>query len=73
MRWFIKYKETEFYVNLDKVSVPALGNFLEVKSRTWSRKDAENKSHLLNELLSILGVTGGETVTNDYIDIVSEV
>jgi 5-methylthioadenosine/S-adenosylhomocysteine deaminase len=72
LRWFIKYKETEFYVNLDKVSVPALGNFLELKSRTWSRKDADNKSHLLNELLSILGVTGGETVTNDYIDIVSE-
>jgi 5-methylthioadenosine/S-adenosylhomocysteine deaminase len=71
LRWFIKYKETEFYVNLDKVSVPALGNFLEVKSRTWSRKDAENKSDLLNELLTILGGTG-EAVTNDYIDIVSE-
>jgi len=72
LRWFIKYKETEFYVNLDQVSEPALGNFLEVKSRTWSRKDADNKSHLLNELLSILGADGGETVTNDYVDIVSE-
>jgi 5-methylthioadenosine/S-adenosylhomocysteine deaminase len=72
LRWFIKYKETEFYVNLDKVSEPALGNFLEVKSRTWSRKDADNKAQLLNELLAILGATGGETVTNDYIDIVSE-
>lgn len=72
LRWFIKYKETEFYVNLDTVSEPPLGNFLEVKSRTWSRKDADNKAHLLNELLSILGADGGEAVTEDYIDIVSK-
>jgi len=73
LRWFIKYKDTEFYVNLDTVSVPQLGHFLEVKSRTWSRKDADNKAHLLNELLSLLGAEGGETEMKDYIDIVSEV
>ena len=75
LRWFIKYKETEFYVNLDTLSEPKLGHFLEVKSRTWSRKDADNKAHLLSELLSLLGVPrggSGETVTKDYIDIVSE-
>jgi 5-methylthioadenosine/S-adenosylhomocysteine deaminase len=70
LRWFIKYKDTEFYVNLDNVTTPALGYFLEVKSRTWSRKDAENKSHMLNELLELLGASGGKTVTEDYIDIV---
>ena len=72
LRWFIKYKDTEFYVNLDTVSVPQLGHFLEVKSRTWSRKDAENKSHLLSELLSLLGAGGSEMETQDYIDILSE-
>ncbi len=71
LRWLIKYKETEFYVNLDTVSEPQLGHFLEVKSRTWSRKDADGKAHLLSELLSLLGADGGETVTKDYIDIVS--
>jgi 5-methylthioadenosine/S-adenosylhomocysteine deaminase len=71
LRWLIKYKETEFYVNLDTVSEPQLGHFLEVKSRTWSRKDADAKAHLLSELLSLLGADGGETVTKDYIDIVS--
>ncbi len=71
LRWLIKYKETEFYVNLDTVSEPHLGHFLEVKSRTWSRKDADGKAHLLSELLSLLGADGGETVTKDYIDIVS--
>ena len=72
LRWFIKYKDTEFYVNLDKVTMPAIGYFLEVKSRTWSRKDAENKAQLLNELLEVLDASKGETVTNDYIDIIGK-
>jgi 5-methylthioadenosine/S-adenosylhomocysteine deaminase len=70
LRWFIKYKDTEFYVNLDNVLTPPLGYFLEIKSSTWSRKDAANKSHMLNELLELLGAYGSETVTKDYIDIV---
>jgi 5-methylthioadenosine/S-adenosylhomocysteine deaminase len=70
LRWFIKYKETEFYVNLDNVATPKLGYFLEIKSRTWSRKDADNKAHLLNELLELLGASSSEIVTSDYIDIV---
>ena len=70
LRWFIKYKETEFYINLDNVSTPALGYFLEIKSRTWSRKDADNKSDMLNELLELLGAGGSDTVTEDYIDII---
>ena len=72
LRWFIKYKDTEFYVNLDNVTTPALGYFLEIKSRTWSRKDADNKAHLLSELLELLGAGSGETVTDDYIDIVGK-
>jgi 5-methylthioadenosine/S-adenosylhomocysteine deaminase len=71
LRWFIKYKDTEFYINLDNVATPALGYFLEIKSRTWSRKDADNKSYMLNELLDLLGVGGNDTVTEDYIDIVN--
>lgn len=72
LRWQIKYKDTEFFVNLDRVTEPELGYFLEVKSRTWSRKDADNKAHLVNELLSLLGASGGETVTKDYIDVIHE-
>jgi 5-methylthioadenosine/S-adenosylhomocysteine deaminase len=70
LRWLIKYKDTEFYVNLDKVMTPDLGSFVEVKSRTWSRRDAENKAHLVGELLDLLGASEGEVVTKDYIDIV---
>ena len=72
LRWHIRYKNTELFVNLDEIKEPPMGHFLEIKSRTWSRKDADNKAHLLNELLSILGADGGETVTEDYIDIVNE-
>ncbi len=72
LRWQIKYKDTEFFVNLDQVIEPELGYFLEVKSRTWSRKDADNKAQLVSELLALLDASSGETVTKDYIDIVSE-
>ncbi|MCK7480870.1 MAG: hypothetical protein M0C28_29400 [Candidatus Moduliflexus flocculans] len=71
LRWLIKYKDTEFYINLDKVTTPGLGYFLEVKSRTWSRKDAQNKAHLVGELLALLGASDAEVVTRDYIEIVS--
>jgi len=70
LRWLIKYKDTEFFVNLDHVTEPELGRFIEIKSRTWSRKDADNKAHLVKELLSLLGAADGETVTKDYIDII---
>jgi 5-methylthioadenosine/S-adenosylhomocysteine deaminase len=72
LRWHIKYKDTEFFVNLDQIEKTTLGHFLEIKSRTWSRKDAERKAVLANELTALLGAAGGETVTHDYIEIVSQ-
>jgi 5-methylthioadenosine/S-adenosylhomocysteine deaminase len=72
LRWLIKYKDTEFFVNLDQMTEPELGYFLEIKSRTWSRTDAEHKAQLTNELLALLGASDGQPVTEDYIDIVSE-
>jgi len=71
-RWLIQYKDTEFFVNLDQMKEPQLGYYLEIKSRTWSRKDAERKAQLASELLSVLGASSGKAVTEDYIDIVSE-
>jgi 5-methylthioadenosine/S-adenosylhomocysteine deaminase len=71
-RWLIHYKDTEFFVNLDQMREPQLGYYLEIKSRTWSRRDAERKAQLASKLLSVLGASGGEKVTEDYIDLVSE-
>jgi 5-methylthioadenosine/S-adenosylhomocysteine deaminase len=72
LRWHIKYKDTEFFVNLDTMEKPELGKFLEIKSRTWSRKDAERKAELALELIAILGAIGGETMSQDYIEVISE-
>jgi 5-methylthioadenosine/S-adenosylhomocysteine deaminase len=69
-RWLIHYKDTEFFVNLDQMREPELGYYLEIKTRTWSRKDAEHKAQLASELLSVLGASSGEKVTEDYIDLV---
>jgi len=69
-RWLVKFKDTEFFVNLDEMLEPALGQFVEIKSRTWSRKDAVVKAMLTNELLDVLGIATSETVTNDYIEVV---
>jgi 5-methylthioadenosine/S-adenosylhomocysteine deaminase len=68
-RWLIHYKDIEFFVNLDDVQTPQLGHFIEIKSRTWSRGDAQRKAELVNELLSLLGAAGQPTVTEDYIEL----
>jgi 5-methylthioadenosine/S-adenosylhomocysteine deaminase len=68
-RWLIKFRGTEFFVNLDEMQDPPLGRFVEIKSRTWSRRDAENKALLTRELLEVLGLASSETLGRDYIDV----
>lgn len=68
-RWYVEFRETNFYINLDKVVIPDIGYFLEVKSRTWSRKDAETKSALVAELICFLGGKPEEAVAEDYVRI----
>jgi 5-methylthioadenosine/S-adenosylhomocysteine deaminase len=71
LRWHIRYKDTEFFVNIDEVKSPQMGLFLEIKSRTWSRKDAERKAQLAGELLHLLGANKAEAVTQDLIEILT--
>jgi 5-methylthioadenosine/S-adenosylhomocysteine deaminase len=68
LRWLVRYKNTEFYVNIDKIIKPEIGHFLEVKSRTWSRKDAELKASLAAELVTVLGADPEGTISQDYIE-----
>jgi 5-methylthioadenosine/S-adenosylhomocysteine deaminase len=72
LRWLIQYKGEEFFVNLDHVETPALGWYLEIKSRTWSRKDAEDKAKLSARLITLLGGSLKSTVTQDYLEIVAD-
>ncbi len=69
LRWHIEYKNTQFFVNIDEVKEPAMGHFLEIKSRTWSRIDADNKAKLADELLELLGASNAEVVTQDLIEV----
>jgi 5-methylthioadenosine/S-adenosylhomocysteine deaminase len=71
LRWLVKYKSEEFYINLDTVERPDLGYFVEIKSRTWSRKDANRKAQLTAELVAFLGASDAEHITSDYIGLVA--
>ncbi len=70
VRYLVHFQGEDFFINIDRVTKPDLGSFLEIKSRTWSRQDAENKSHLISELANTLGVDLSETISEDYIDMV---
>jgi len=70
LRWHILYQDTDFAINLDKVLQPELpGYFLEIKSRTWSRTDAERKANLITEILSLLEVELETAERREYVDI----
>lgn len=72
-RWRIIYKETDFAINLDRVTKPPLPDFyLEIKSRTWSRSDAERKSELITELLQLLGVGPDNSQRLEYVEMATE-
>jgi 5-methylthioadenosine/S-adenosylhomocysteine deaminase len=67
-RWRIIYRETDFAINLDKMKKPEIpGYFLEIKSRTWSRQDAERKAQLIGELLQLFAVDLSRVQTEEYV------
>ena len=69
-RWLLAYHGVEFYVHLDRLlNHPAGGYFLEVKSRTWSRRDAEDKAAIISELLQHLGASPDDTLSDGYVDL----
>jgi len=70
LRWLVLFAGKEFFINLDEFEKPAIGNFLEVKSRTWSRRDAEEKAAVVAELLRVLGTAPEDVVTEDYVEMI---
>jgi 5-methylthioadenosine/S-adenosylhomocysteine deaminase len=72
LRWLIRYEELEFFINLDHLLEPDReGFFLEIKSRTWSRHDAEHKAQLVTDILNRLGVEEAEPVLQEYPEVVA--
>jgi len=73
LRWLLRFQGVELFVNIDRVLKPELdGWFLEIKSRTWSRRDAELKAEKISELLHALEVEDAEAVPQEYPVLVSE-
>lgn len=70
VRYLVRYNEVEFFINFDHIVKPAIGHFIEVKSRTWSRQDAEMKSRMITELIEFLGADLREATSDDYIEMV---
>lgn len=71
LRWRVLFQGTEFYINLDRVDDPDLGHYLEVKSRTWSSRDAEHKALVARDLVEHLGLSTEKTITQDYIEMIT--
>ncbi|NJN54323.1 MAG: hypothetical protein HC804_05910 [Anaerolineae bacterium] len=70
LRWHIIYQDTDFAVNLDRLLKPDLpGHFLEIKSRTWSRTDAERKAGLIATMLQQIGVALDTAERQEYAEI----
>jgi 5-methylthioadenosine/S-adenosylhomocysteine deaminase len=70
LRWRVIFQDTTLYINLDRMDQPDIGTFLEVKSRTWSLRDAEHKAEKIKTLLETLGMSADEAVTEDYVEFV---
>jgi 5-methylthioadenosine/S-adenosylhomocysteine deaminase len=67
-RWRVAFRGAQFYVHVDHLVKPHAGRyFLEVKSRTWSRRDAEDKAALITELLKVLGARPDEAIEEGYV------
>jgi len=72
-RWKVRFLEEEFFINIDRMLKPSLpGAFLEIKSRTWSRLDAEEKAFKLSALLQALGVHDARPVEQDYAEMAGD-
>lgn len=73
-RWRLLYKGVLYFVNIDKLIDPALpGFYIEIKSRTWSAKDAEQKAQTIHEMMDAMGIGPEAVVRQDYLEMQAEV
>jgi 5-methylthioadenosine/S-adenosylhomocysteine deaminase len=70
LRWEVFYEDEELFINIDRVVNPQReGYFLEVKSRTWSKRDAERKATVIGKLLARFGVSDDAVLRQEYVQI----
>jgi len=72
-RFHVFYQDTDFVINVDQVRLGGQdGCYLEIKSRTWSARDAERKAGLIGEILDRLGTSRDARLKVEYVDLVTE-
>lgn len=68
-RWHILFQGVLFYLNVDTVLTPHLPQtFIELKSRTWSKSDAETKADRIQDMLKILGIAPEDVIPEEYLE-----
>ena len=73
-RFHVSYQDTDFVINVDRVQLGEQhGCYLEIKSRTWSARDAERKAELIGEILDRLGTSKEARLKVEYVDLVAGV
>jgi len=73
LRYLIRYQGEEFFVNFDNMMRPDIGNYVEIKCRTWSKQDADKKTALVAELLEKLGLADKAHIHEDYVSLIENV
>lgn len=69
-RWQVAFRGVQFWVHVDHLINPHAGAwFVEVKSRTWSRRDAQDKAAIITELLELLGARSDEAIHEAYVEL----
>ncbi len=73
LRWLLRYDGVELFVNIDRITKPNLECcFLEIKSRTWSRRDAQEKADEISRLLQALGAGEAAAVRMEYPGLIAD-
>ncbi len=70
-RWRIIYKDHDFAINLDTLAGGQAdpGPYLEIKTRTWSSRDAADRAALIGELLALAGISDRDLVKHEYVEL----
>ncbi|HEY3291850.1 MAG TPA: amidohydrolase, partial [Anaerolineae bacterium] len=71
LRWEILYDDDTFFINIDRIVKPEqTGTYIEIKSRTWSIRDAEHKSQVISEVLARFGINDEAVIRHEYLEFV---
>ena len=70
LRWHVMYNDTKFAINIDRLVKPAHeGWYLEIKARTWSKRDAEEKAERIGEILDVIGIGHEAVIGKEYVQL----